>query len=195
VLDHKKAVQQLERHRGHSEEVECDDDFAMILQERQPALGRVAATPHASQIPRHTPLRHDEADFLKLSVDLRGSPTLVLLRQSSDQEANLLGDLWSAGPRPGSPATKETETGAVPADHGVGPHQDQDIRPAGPTLAECCPEESVQGVQFWPRPFPFQHGDLLSEGKDFEGGIASTAKEDSDGDKDGEDNFEHEALF
>jgi hypothetical protein len=30
VLDHKEAVQQLERHRGHSEEVECGDDFAMI---------------------------------------------------------------------------------------------------------------------------------------------------------------------
>jgi hypothetical protein len=31
VLDHKEAVQQLERHSGHSEEVECGDDFAMIL--------------------------------------------------------------------------------------------------------------------------------------------------------------------
>jgi hypothetical protein len=37
--------------------------------------------------------------------------------------------------------------------------------------------------QFWSWPFPFQHGDLLSEGEDFEGGIASTANEGSDGDK------------
>jgi hypothetical protein len=36
-------------------------------------------------------------------------------------------------------------------------------------LAECGPEESVPGVQFWPRPFPFQHGELLAEGEDFEG--------------------------
>ena len=75
------------------------------------------------------------------------------------------------------------EAGEVPADHGVGFHDHQDVRPAGPTLAECRPEKSVQGVQFWPRPFPFQHGDLLSEGEDFEGCSASTAKEDSDGDK------------
>jgi hypothetical protein len=82
-----------------------------------------------------------------------------------------------------------------PADHGVGFQEDQDVRPSGPTVAECRPEESVQGVQFWPRPFSFQHGDLLSEGEDFEGGIAWTAKENSDGDKESEDDFEHEAPF
>ena len=71
----------------------------------------------------------------------------------------------------------------MPSDHGVGFHQDQDIRPAGPTPAECCPEQPVQGVQLWAWPFPLQHGDLLPEGEDFEGGIASTAEEDSDGDE------------
>ncbi len=74
----------------------------------------------------------------------------------------------------------------------VGFHEDQDVRPAGPTLAECRPEESVQGVQFWPRPFPFEDGDLLSKSENLEGGIASTAEEDSDGDKEREDEFEHE---
>ena len=83
----------------------------------------------------------------------------------------------------------------MPADHGSRFHENQDIRPAGPPLAEWRPEEPVQGVQFWPRPLPFQHGDLLSEGKDFEGGIASTAKEHSDGDKEREDDLEHEAPF
>ena len=41
----------------------------------------------------------------------------------------------------------------------------------------------------------FQHGDLLSEGEDFEGGIASTAKEDSDGHKEREDDLEHESIL
>jgi hypothetical protein len=62
-------------------------------------------------------------------------------------------------------------------------------------VAECRPEESVPGIQFWPRPFPFQHGDLLAEGEDFEGGIASTTEEDSDGDYKGEDDFGHEHTF
>ena len=155
----------------------------------------VAATPNASQIPRHTPLRNDNTEFLKLSVDLRGSPTLVLVRQAPDQNANLLGDLRSAAPRPGSPAPIEPEAGAVPADHGVGLHEDQDVRPAGPTLAECRSEAPVQGVQCWPRPFPFHHGELLSEGEDFDGCIASSAKEDSDGDKEREDGFGHELTL
>jgi hypothetical protein len=40
----------------------------------------------------------------------------------------------------------------------------------------------------------FQHGDLLAEGEDFEGGIASTAKEDSDRHKEREDDLEHESI-
>jgi hypothetical protein len=68
-----------------------------------------------------------------------------------------------------------------------------DVRPAGPPLAECGPEEPVQGVQFWPRRFRFSTATW--ESKDFEGGIASTAKEDSDGDNEREDDFEHEAPF
>jgi hypothetical protein len=83
----------------------------------------------------------------------------------------------------------------VPADHRVGFHEDQDVRPAGPTLGECCPEESVPGVQSWPRPFPFEHDDLLSEGEDFQCGIASTAEEDPEGDKETEKGFEHEPPF
>jgi hypothetical protein len=36
---------------------------------------------------------------------------------------------------------------------------------------------------------------MEAEGEDFEGGIASTAKEDSDGDKKGDDDFEHECTL
>jgi hypothetical protein len=80
----------------------------------------------------------------------------------------------------------------VPADHGCGFHEDQDVRPAGPTLAECRPEESVQGVQFWPWPFPFEDGDLLAKSENLEGGITSIKEEDSDSDKEGEDEIKHE---
>jgi hypothetical protein len=49
-------------------------------------------------------------------------------------------------------------------------------------MAKSGPEESVQGIQFWPWPFSFEHGDLLSEGQNFEGGIPSTAEKHSDAD-------------
>jgi hypothetical protein len=40
-------------------------------------------------------------------------------------------------------------------------------------------EESVPPIQHGPR--PFEHGKLLSEGENLESGIASIAKEDSEG--------------
>ena len=64
--------------------------------------------------------------------------------------------------------------------------------PAGPAAAERRPEESVSGVQFGPRPFPFQYGDLLSEGEDFEGRASPAAEEDADDRENGEDEFRHE---
>jgi hypothetical protein len=114
------------------------------------------------------------------------------LRQATDQNPNLLGDLGSAAAWPGSPTPIETEAGAVPADHGLGLDDDQDVGPAGPKVAEGGPEASVQGVQYGPRPLAFEHGDLLTEGEDFEGGIAPTAKEDRDASNEREDGFEHE---
>ena len=83
----------------------------------------------------------------------------------------------------------------MPADHGLGVDDDEDFGPAGPNVAEGGPEESVQGVQYWPRPFPFQDSDLLTEGEDFDGGIAPTAKENRDTGNEREDKFEHELTF
>jgi hypothetical protein len=83
----------------------------------------------------------------------------------------------------------------VPADHGLGLDDDKDIDPARPKVAEGSPEESVPAVQSWPWPFPFEHGDLLSECEDFEGGIAPTAEEDADHGEDGEEEFEHEITL
>jgi hypothetical protein len=43
------------------------------------------------------------------------------------------------------------------------------------------PEESIERVQGWTRPFPFEDGDLLPESENFKGGVASTAEEHVDG--------------
>jgi hypothetical protein len=62
----------------------------------------------------------------------------------------------------------------------------------GPSGAESRPEESVEAVQYRLRPSPFQHCDLLSKGKDFEGRIAPTAKEYCDTGHERNDGFERE---
>ena len=103
----------------------------MIPQERQPALGRVAATPNASQIPSDASFRDDEAEFLKFSVDLWGSPVRVLFRQASDQNTNLIGDLRSAAVWAGTPATVEAGARAMLADDSLWLHDDEDVASSG----------------------------------------------------------------
>ena len=48
MLDHEKAIEQLECHGRYREEVERGDHFAMILEERKPAPARVAPAANAS---------------------------------------------------------------------------------------------------------------------------------------------------
>ena len=69
----------------------------------------------------------------------------------------------------------------MPPYDGLGLHDDEDVGPTGPEATEYGPEESVQPVQPWPRPFTLEHGKLLSDGEDLESGIASIAKEDAEG--------------
>src|SRR5687768_6843618 len=63
------------------------------------------------------------------------------------------------GPR--TPTPVESETSAVPANYGRRLHDDEDVGPARPTAAQGSPEESVERVQDRPRPFAFEHGDLV----------------------------------
>jgi hypothetical protein len=134
----------------------------MVLEKGQPGFARIATAPNSSQVSSHAPFENDEAGLLKFSVDLGGSPVQVLFRQASDQNPNLIGELRPATAWPGSPTPVETETGAAPADDGLGIHDDEDAGPAGPEVVEGGPEEPVQGVPCWPRPFAFKRGDRLA---------------------------------
>src|SRR5947199_273652 len=61
----------------------------------------------------------------------------------------------------------------MPADHGLGLHDDQDVSPLRPAVTKHSPEESVQAVQFWPWSFPFEDIDLLSKSENLKGGSTS----------------------
>jgi hypothetical protein len=128
----------------------------------------VAASVQASQIPRDSPFRYDEAEFLQLTMNLRGSPVRILVRQASDQLTYLLRDLRSAVMRAGTPAPIETEAHAVPSDDSLGLDDDENLTPARPEAAKRGPEQAINGIQRRPRPFALQHGNLLTEGKDLE---------------------------
>ena len=58
-------------------------------------------------------------------------------------------------------------------------------------MPERGPEEAVEASQRRPRPLAFEHGDLLPESEDFQGGIGATADEHADGCQDCEQEIEH----
>jgi hypothetical protein len=91
-----------------------------------------------------------------------------------------------------SPPPTEPKTGAIPADHGLGLHDDKDVHPPGLHPAEGSPEHPVKAVQLWARPFAFEHGNLLSEGEDLNGSVMPTAEEDADSGQERNGEFEHE---
>ena len=62
-------------------------------------------------------------------------------------------------------------------------------------MAERRPEQSVPGVQNGARPIAFEHGNLLSKGKDFEGRVALALAEDADHREHGQDEFTHETIM
>ena len=181
VLDDEKAVQQFECHGWHGEEVEGSDYLAMVLEKAQPTLARVAPATNSPKIPGHTSFRDDEAELLQFSVDLGGSPIRVFFGQASDQAADFIGNLRPPTARSRAPSPVETETLAMPADDGFRFDEDEDVGPAGPDAVQGDPEEPVERVQRRPRPFPLENGELLSQGENFEGGVAAIAEEDADG--------------
>ena len=82
----------------------------------------------------------------------------------------------------------------MPADDGLGLHNDQDVPPTRPETAQSAPEEAIEGVQGRTRSLAFQYRDLLSKGKDFESRVAATAEEDTYSGEECEYEREHEPI-
>jgi hypothetical protein len=138
-----------------------------------------AAALNAPEIPSNGPFGDDEAELLKFAVDLGGSPTRILTPGAGSTSGPLQ---WFSAGRRGAAITNANTT-ANPRDASrrrFRGHDDEDVGLAEPDAAEDGPEEPVQPIQTGAGPFPFENRDLLSEGEDFEGGVASTAKEDAD---------------
>jgi len=116
---------------------------------------------------------------------------VILFCHTADEATDFSRRSRSAASRPGSQPPAEAETGAMPTDKRLRLDDDEDVGPAGPDMSECSPEQPVRGVHFRTWPFASEDCDLLSQRKDFEGGITATAEEDTSGGKESEGAFEH----
>jgi hypothetical protein len=195
VFDHEEAVQQLECDGGHCEEVERDDHLAMVPEKGEPTLGWITAATNSPEITGHASFGYDEAELLKFSMDLGGTPVWVLFCQAPDQIADFIGDLRPPAARAGPPAQVQPKSRAMPADDGLWLDDGEDIGPARPSAAQRGPEEPVEKVQHRPRSLAFEHCDLLSEGEHFEGGVAASAEEHADCSQDRKDESSTNSPF
>ena len=187
VLDDEEAVQQFEGDGRHGEEIEGHNHFLMILQKCPPLFPRIAPPPDAPQIASDAAFGDDEAEPLKLSMNLGRTPIRIFFRQAADQRSNFFGDLGPATTGPGAPTPVKAKAGAMPADDGLRLYDDQNVGPAGPEATQSRPEKPVEPVQFGPRPFAFEDGELLSQRQDFDRGVAPAAQENAECGNEGED--------
>ena len=175
-----EAIQHSECHCRHGEEIEGSDYLTMILEKGEPLLLGVTTANNATQISGHGPFGDRKAKLLQFRVDFGSAPVSILLGQPSDQIPQFLGDPGSATTWPRPPAPVELKASAVPCDHGVWFDNKQSIGPARPQAAEGGPKQPVDRVQGWPRSLAFEHGELLPQSEDFQGGIASGTEENAE---------------
>src|ERR1700736_4052489 len=145
---------------------------------------RLAGSPRRGTRRRYRATLRSETSkpSFKRSPWILGRPPVRVLRcQATDQGPNLLADPRPAPALSGTPAPVEAKAGSMPPDHGLRSHDEQHVRPSPPQMPEGGPEEAVEASQRRPRPLAFEHGDLLSEREDLQGGIAATADEHGDG--------------
>jgi hypothetical protein len=104
-----------------------------------------------------------DAELEQLAVDSGRAPPHVGLGHLADERLDLGGDVASRrAARAGLPAPEKTETGAVPADHGIWLDDHQDVRPARPEPGEHEPEGAVGLAEAWAARRAPQVGQLLA---------------------------------
>jgi hypothetical protein len=102
----------------------------VILEKGQPSFTRVASASNFTQIAGDSPLRGNESGLQQLAIELGDAPVPILLRQTSDQPPDLIGDPRSAASSAGSPSPVQPEAGTVPTDGSLGLHDNQNVTPA-----------------------------------------------------------------
>ena len=130
MFDDKEAVEGLKRKCGNGKEVKGGYHFAMVVQEREPALD-FAVVPSALElfeIAGDCRFGDLEAELEQLAVDTWCSSAGIFTLHPPNEQANFCADL---GPTrwPGLPTPEQTEASTVPGHYCFGFNQNESIGP------------------------------------------------------------------
>ena len=196
MVDEDEDVQDVEGRGRHSKEVHPDDGLLVVAEEDLPSLDHVPWRRPSRHVPRHRPLCDVEAEHQQFAMDPRGTPGRVLSSHLANEVAQLAVDAGPArAPWARSPSPEQAEAQSMPANHGVGLHDDEDICPPRPEPAKEDPEEPVRGRQPGPRPPLREDGDLLTEGEVLEGEVGAITEKRAEAVREEEDELSHGARM
>ena len=129
VADDEEAVEKTERRSGHGEEIHGCNRLTMVLQKCQPEFGWVSPPLEPSQIARDRTFANLESQFQEFPMNPRSTPSGILDCHPSDQFLNFQREFRSAGPVTTKHSPIQTKASTLPADYGIGFHDQQRISP------------------------------------------------------------------
>lgn len=189
VLKHEEYLRDAKRGCGNDKEVDVNENIGVIPEKRTPGLRRrFSPTRHVA---RHCGFSDLEAEHEQLTVNARRSPSRVLGGDSTDQRSDLRIDGWTSAAVSALPGPVELEALAMPADHGLGLHDDQSVVPVWPQAAEGDPECAVRLGQPGAFGLALHNGQLLSQGEGLERELALRLQAQSGGREQGLQQVKH----
>jgi hypothetical protein len=117
----------------------------MVAKERLPCLRGRAPPPH--HVLGDAGLADLDAELEKFSVDSWRSPQWVGHAHLADQPANFQRYSWSAAAVPRFPLPIQSETGAVPTDHGIRLHNRQRLDDIWYQTIEPNKDQAIHGTE------------------------------------------------
>ena len=165
VADDKETVEDVERDRGHGEEVHRRNRFPVILKKRAPTFG----WPGIPRRPLHPAgdgsLGDVKAQHEKLAVNARSTPGWVLRHHAEDQPPELPSTIFSCrpvfSPSRSCSSTCETQCGANLRLSWA--NDNERLLPRRPKVASEHPEQFVDGSESGLRMLALQDSQLLPE--------------------------------
>src|SRR6266851_9044583 len=161
--NHEETVQDTKGQCGHGKEVHRSDHFTVVVQEGRPALCRHRTPrdlPHPAQ---DRSLRDVEAEHLQLAMNMRSAPGWVFSHHAEDEFAQFPAHASPActSTMPREPLPVQLESGPMPTDNRLRPHENQRTLPSIPEPPQHHPEQFVRDSK--PRQWvpPFQNSELL----------------------------------
>ena len=197
MRDHEEAVKHAECDGRHGEEIHCGDRFTVVAQECCPTSRRLGIPGRLSHPAQDTSLGDFVSEHLQLAVDTRRTPGVVLHYHAKDEFAQRLRCRFPAGSGVSTrdPFPIQLESGAMPANHGLGMHNDKNTSPIGPESPQDDPEQTVMDSQPGPRLPRRQRRKLLTECKVLQYQLAARSNTANQGLENGPQHFRHEWVI